>query len=96
MLAPHHLERRREGWLAGEGVLNANPLDVFRAFRQWQADHAASLRLLARDHGFRRVVLVGYSFGGYASLLSFLYGPALPLVGAVLVLMRLFSGGALH
>jgi hypothetical protein len=80
MLAPHHLERRREGWRAGEGVLNANPLDVFRAFRQWQADHAASLRLLARDHGFRRVVLVGYSFGGYASLLSFLHGSPLPLV----------------
>jgi hypothetical protein len=80
MLAPHHLQRRRDGWRAGEGVLNANPLDVFRAFRQWQADHAACLRLLARDHGFRRAVLVGYSFGGYGSLLSFLNGPSLPLV----------------
>lgn len=80
MVAPHHLQRRREGWRAGEGVLNANPLDVFRAFRQWQADHAACLRLLARDHGFQRVVLMGYSFGGYGSLLSFLNGPPLPLV----------------
>jgi hypothetical protein len=80
MIAPHHLQRRREGWRAGEGVLNANPLDVFRAFRQWQADHAACLGLLARDLGFRRVVLLGYSFGGYASLLSFLNGPTLPLV----------------
>jgi hypothetical protein len=81
MIASHHLQRRAAGWGHGEGMINPNPLHLFRAFRQWQSDHAASLRLLARDHGFERTVILGYSMGGYNALLARLCGPRISTVG---------------
>ncbi len=91
MIAPHHMTRRAEGFGPGEGFLNPNVLNVFAGVRQWQADHAASLALLRRDHGFEQTVLLGYSLGGFGSLLSRMLRPALPTV-AVCVTNHLSRG----
>lgn len=80
MEAPHHLDRCREGFRSGEGFVNPNPRHIFEGFRQWQADHLASLELLHRDFGFEAVVVVGYSMGGYGALLNRLIRPPLPTV----------------
>ncbi|UCF66591.1 MAG: hypothetical protein JSV80_12465 [Acidobacteriota bacterium] len=80
MIASHHMMRRRRGFGPGEGMVNPNPRHLLEALRQWQADHAACLRLLARDHGFASTVVLGYSLGGYGTLLSHMLGPALPTV----------------
>lgn len=80
MTAPHHLGRCREGYRSGEGFVNPNPRHIFEGFRQWQADHLASMELLRRDFGFEAVVVVGYSLGGYGALLNRLIRPPLPTV----------------
>jgi len=91
MIAPHHLMRRYEGFGPGEGFLNPNVLNVFAGLRQWQADHAACLALLSRDHGFDETVLLGSSLGGFGSLLSRMMRPVLPTV-AVCVTNHLSRG----
>lgn len=80
MVAPHHGSRRIAGRHPGEGFVNPNPRHLLEGFRQWQADHLASLALLRRDCGFARTVVAGYSLGGYGALLHRLIRPPLPTV----------------
>ncbi len=75
MVAPHHLMRRAPGLRHGEGFVNPNPRAIYAGLGQWQADHEACLALLARDHGFERTVVVGYSLGAYGALLNRLIRP---------------------
>ncbi len=80
MVAPHHLMRRAPGLRHGEGFVNPNPRAILEGLRQWQADHEACLALLARDHGFERSVVVGYSLGAYGALINRLIRPPRPTV----------------
>ncbi len=80
MVAPHHLMRCADGFRSGEGFINPNPRAILDGFRQWLADHEASLQVLRRDLGFSRIVVVGYSLGAYGALLHRMIRPILPTV----------------
>ncbi len=80
MVAPHHLVRRAPGLRHGEGFVNPNPRSILEGLAQWQADHEACLALLARDHGFERTVVAGYSLGAYGALMNRLIRPPRPTV----------------
>ena len=80
MIAPHHLMRAAAGTRSGEGFINPNPRSIFDGYRQWVADHLATLEVLRRDFGFSRIVIVGYSLGAYGTLLCRLIRPPQPTV----------------
>jgi len=80
MVAPHHLMRRPNADVVVDELADPNPRHVFEGFRQWIADHAACLGVLRREAGWRAVVVVGYSLGGYGALLARLVSPRVPIV----------------
>ncbi len=94
MVAPHHATRRPPEAASGEGLLNANPRHIFEGFRQWLADHRACLELLRRDHGFERVVVLGYSMGAYFTLMGRICGGKLPTVAVSCT--NNYAGGVFH
>ena len=86
MEAPFHLSRCPAGAWSGEWLVNPNPLLMYQGMRQWLADHRALLALLERwaargDAAARPLGLVGFSLGGYLSLLHSAFDPRLPVVG---------------
>jgi len=69
MAAPHHFDRVGPARYPGEMSMNPNPALLFRAIRQWCADHTATVRMLDDTFGLRTSGIVGYSFGAFQALL---------------------------
>ncbi len=80
MLAPHHHTRTREGFTSGEGYFNPNPYSIFLGMRQWISDHFVTMKLLMRDFSFDKIVIFGYSVGGFNTLFSTLFSSPMPMV----------------
>lgn len=70
MAAPYHFERTPPGWFPGEGTINPNPARLFEAIRQWFADQKATAAALRQWCGLRPAAVIGFSLGGFQSLLA--------------------------
>lgn len=69
LAAPYHFSRRPRGQHAGEGTVNPNPWNLFRAIRQWSWDEGAARAVLADRLGLEVKGVVGFSLGAFQSLL---------------------------
>jgi len=69
MAAPWQFERAGSTRFPGEGTINPNPYRLYEALRQWCHDHHATVQLLESEARLRVVAEIGYSMGGFQTLM---------------------------
>lgn len=67
--APWHFRRRAPGERPGQRTIDPNPLNLYRAVRQWVSEQPAWIEALGA-RGLNPAAIVGFSLGGFQTLLA--------------------------